>query len=114
MIGRLLLLLRRALRAVNRTFDTPSSQVKYPEDEDADADVILKNEGPWVYELYAVLIHSGSALGGHYYAYLRTGDGKWYEFNDSTISAIDVEDLDKRLNVLENEEDNVEVVKKRL
>jgi len=24
-----------------------------------------------VYELYSVLIHSGSALGGHYYAYIK-------------------------------------------
>lgn len=27
--------------------------------------------GPYVYELYAVLVHRGSALGGHYYAYIK-------------------------------------------
>ena len=33
-----------------------------------------------MYELYAVLIHSGSALGGHYYAYIKNlSDGKWYD-----------------------------------
>lgn len=55
-------------------------------EEMTDADLLLhhpqalldRKGGPWVYELYAVLIHSGSALGGHYYAYIRSlGDGKW-------------------------------------
>jgi uncharacterized membrane protein YqiK len=30
----------------------------------------LKN-GPYVYELFAILIHKGSAMGGHYYCYIR-------------------------------------------
>ncbi len=48
---------------------------------------------PYVYELFAVLVHSGSAMGGHYYAYIKamTGsaeeDGKWHKFNDSTVTA---------------------------
>ena len=28
-------------------------------------------ERPYVYELYAVLIHRGSAMGGHYYAFIK-------------------------------------------
>jgi len=28
-------------------------------------------DGPHVYELYAILLHGGSALGGHYYAYIK-------------------------------------------
>ena len=45
---------------------------------------MLEEKGPWLYELYAVLMHSGSALGGHYYAYIRSladqrdeGSGQW-------------------------------------
>lgn len=30
----------------------------------------LKN-GPHVYELFSILIHRGSAMGGHYYCYIR-------------------------------------------
>jgi ubiquitin C-terminal hydrolase len=30
------------------------------------------------YELFAVLIHSGSAIGGHYYCYCKDGGGSWY------------------------------------
>lgn len=56
-----------------------------------DTDELIASRGPWVFELYAVLIHSGSALGGHYYAYIRNfKDGKWYNFNDSCVDEIDI------------------------
>ncbi|RLN93514.1 hypothetical protein BBJ28_00019286 [Nothophytophthora sp. Chile5] len=54
-----------------------------------DPEMMVKRSGPHVYELYSVLIHSGSALGGHYYAYIKSLEtGKWYNFNDSTVSEI--------------------------
>ena len=41
------------------------------------------------YELFSVLIHSGGASGGHYYAYIKSfANGKWYDFNDSSVSEI--------------------------
>lgn len=49
----------------------------------------VQHAGPYVYELFSVMIHSGSALGGHYYAYIKSVEnGKWYNFNDSTVSLI--------------------------
>lgn len=54
-----------------------------------DPEVMIQRSGPHVYELYSVLMHSGSALGGHYYAYIKSLEtGKWYNFNDSTVSEI--------------------------
>lgn len=51
---------------------------------------LMERNGPHVYELYAVLVHSGSALGGHYYAYIKDLEsGKWNNFNDSTVSPIE-------------------------
>ena len=43
------------------------------------------------------MIHSGGAYGGHYYAYIKSfEDGKWYNFNDSTVTEIkDEEELFK-------------------
>ncbi len=38
------------------------------------------------YELFAVLMHSGTAVGGHYFAYIKPpAQEKWFEFNDSNV-----------------------------
>lgn len=38
----------------------------------------------------------GSALGGHYYAYIKSFENnKWYEFNDSQVSEITEEEVKK-------------------
>mmetsp|Transcript_25722 Transcript_25722/g.59337 ORF Transcript_25722/g.59337 Transcript_25722/m.59337 type:complete len:1137 (-) Transcript_25722:120-3530(-) len=48
-----------------------------------------------MYELFSVNIHSGSAFGGHYYAYIKSfEDGKWYRFNDSMVSELDDKDIE--------------------
>lgn len=52
--------------------------------------------GPYIYELFAIMIHSGSASGGHYYAYIKDFDNsEWYCFNDQTVSPITQEDIQK-------------------
>ena len=55
----------------------------------------VRADGKLEYELFAVLIHSGSAIGGHYYCYCRDGAGSWYEFNDASISEIEEEEVSK-------------------
>ena len=46
-------------------------------------------EGDTVYELFSVLVHLGSNMGGHYMAYCRpTTDQKWYHFNDASITEV--------------------------
>ena len=53
-------------------------------------------EGENVFELYSVMVHSGSSFGGHYYAYIKCFDtGKWYNFNDSNVSEISSKDIKK-------------------
>eukprot|EP01043_Picozoa_sp_COSAG02_P056312 COSAG02_NODE_6660_length_3432_cov_3.082208_2_plen_778_part_01 len=38
------------------------------------------------YDLYAILIHSGTLASGHYYGYIRDFDkDQWFEFNDRTV-----------------------------
>ena len=79
-------------------------------------------EQEWVYDLYAVLVHSGSAMGGHYFSYMRKvggggggggdgdggddgdgdGDGdkqkhKWYNFNDATVTELAPKTLERVL-----------------
>lgn len=50
----------------------------------------LENEtGPYDYELFSIMIHSGSASGGHYYAYIKEFEnGSWYCFNDQSVSIV--------------------------
>lgn len=46
-------------------------------------------EGDYVYELYAILIHSGGAHAGHYYAFIKdSADNQWYKFNDVMVHKI--------------------------
>lgn len=40
------------------------------------------------YELYGVCNHSGSIEGGHYTAYVKTANGKWYHFNDTSVEEV--------------------------
>jgi hypothetical protein len=42
-----------------------------------------------------IRVAQGAADSGHYYSYAKDGEGKWYEFNDSTITAISEADLEK-------------------
>ena len=68
------------------------------------------------YDLYAVLVHSGSAMGGHYFSYMRdllplpscapTEDAEnlgsgWLNFNDATVTALSKEALQRVLDVEE-------------
>ena len=45
--------------------------------------------GEFVYQLFAILVHSGGAFGGHYFAYVLTrADSQWYEFNDAKVTLL--------------------------
>eukprot|EP00062_Callorhinchus_milii_P003936 gi/632941724/ref/XP_007886018.1/ PREDICTED: ubiquitin carboxyl-terminal hydrolase 47 isoform X2 [Callorhinchus milii] len=53
-------------------------------------------KGSWIYELFSVMVHSGSAAGGHYYACIKSfSDGQWYSFNDQHVSRITQDDIRK-------------------
>lgn len=41
------------------------------------------------YELYAISNHYGGMGGGHYTAFVQHGRGRWYDFDDSLVSAVD-------------------------
>ncbi|ETN63869.1 ubiquitin carboxyl-terminal hydrolase 47 [Anopheles darlingi] len=85
---------------------TPNDQ--YMQDDDEGIDMCngdskpspLNNSfsapGPYKYELFAIMIHSGSASGGHYYAYIKDfKTGCWLSFNDECVVRITQEDIQK-------------------
>ncbi|CAG8594044.1 11745_t:CDS:10 [Funneliformis caledonium] len=46
-----------------------------------------KGEDDKIYDLSAIVIHSGSSAEyGHYYTYAKDEDGQWYNYNDSYVS----------------------------
>ncbi|XP_037900958.1 ubiquitin carboxyl-terminal hydrolase 47 isoform X2 [Glossina fuscipes] len=50
----------------------------------------------YAYELFAIMIHSGSASGGHYYAYIKEFENsEWYCFNDQSVTPITQDDIQK-------------------
>ncbi|XP_070383001.1 ubiquitin carboxyl-terminal hydrolase 47-like isoform X2 [Dermacentor albipictus] len=54
------------------------------------------NTGPYVYELFSIMVHSGSANGGHYYAYIKSfTEGQWYCFNDAQVSRVTYDEIRK-------------------
>uniref|UniRef100_A0A8C5Q3U5 Ubiquitin carboxyl-terminal hydrolase 47 n=1 Tax=Leptobrachium leishanense TaxID=445787 RepID=A0A8C5Q3U5_9ANUR len=56
----------------------------------------LASEKNALYELFSVMVHSGSAAGGHYYACIKSfADDQWYSFNDQHVSRITQEDIKK-------------------
>jgi hypothetical protein len=47
----------------------------------------LGGQGPSLYRLYAVLIHSGhSCHSGHYYCYVKNSNGAWYQMDDDEVA----------------------------
>ena len=45
------------------------------------------------YELTGITIHYGVADFGHYYDLIKGNDGKWYKFNDISVSEFKEEDI---------------------
>lgn len=46
------------------------------------------NKDSYHYDLFGVANHTGNAMGGHYYAYVKAKSGNWYEFNDTNVNPI--------------------------
>ena len=47
-----------------------------------------------LYDLFSIMIHSGSANGGHYFVYIKNFENnQWYSFNDQTVSKVNVQFL---------------------
>lgn len=51
------------------------------------------NKETYKYELYGVANHIGNSMGGHYFAYIKTNEGNWYEFNDTNVKPIKEENI---------------------
>lgn len=78
------------LKRFNNKFQKNQIHVTFPIDElDLSSYVIGYKSETYKYELYGVCNHSGNVLGGHYTAYVKNANGKWYHFNDTSVSEVE-------------------------
>ena len=66
--------------------------VTFPMALDLSEYVIGYKKDSYKYELYGVCNHSGGVMGGHYTAYVKNANGKWYHFNDTSVSEVGLVD----------------------
>jgi len=50
--------------------------------------VIGYKKESYVYDLYGICNHSGGTFGGHYTAFVKNANGKWYHFNDTSVNEV--------------------------
>ncbi|XP_054627080.1 ubiquitin carboxyl-terminal hydrolase 47 isoform X2 [Dunckerocampus dactyliophorus] len=73
-----------------------NDRMTFPEELDMSPFIDVEDESLPTFELFSVMVHSGSAAGGHYYACIKSfTDGQWYSFNDQHVSKITQEDIRK-------------------
>lgn len=77
------------LKRFNARFQKSQVLVTFPIDNlDLSEYVIGYKKNSYNYELYGVCNHSGGVMGGHYTAYVKNANGKWYHFNDTSVSEV--------------------------
>lgn len=55
----------------------------------------MKDASGEKYELSAIVLHTGTAMGGHYRAIIRCADtGSWFDFNDANVTPLSNKELD--------------------
>jgi ubiquitin carboxyl-terminal hydrolase 8 len=81
------------LKRFNARFQKSQVLVTFPIDNlDLSEYVIGYKRQSYKYELYGVCNHSGGVMGGHYTAYVKNANGKWYHFNDTSVSEVGLPD----------------------
>ena len=73
----------------NARFQKNQILISFPLDNlDLSEYVIGYKKDKYKYELYGVCNHSGGVMGGHYTAYVKNANGKWYHYNDTSVSEV--------------------------
>jgi ubiquitin C-terminal hydrolase len=68
--------------------------ITFPIDDlDLSSYIIGYKKEMYKYELYGVCNHSGSTMGGHYTAYVKNANGKWYHFNDTSVTEVSISEI---------------------
>jgi len=78
-----------SFKRFNNRFQKNQILVNFPINElDLSNYVIGYKKEDYKYKLYGVCNHSGNVMGGHYTAYVKNANNKWYHFNDTSVSEV--------------------------
>ena len=50
--------------------------------------IIGYDKQSYIYNLYGICNHSGGSQGGHYTAFVKNSNNKWYHFNDTMVNEV--------------------------
>ena len=79
------------LKRFNNRFQKNQVYITFPLDNlDLSDYVIGYKKEKFKYELYGVCNHSGGVMGGHYTSYVKNSNGKWYHYNDTSVSEVGI------------------------
>jgi ubiquitin carboxyl-terminal hydrolase 8 len=82
------------LKRFNSTNQKNQTLVSFPIDHlNLSEYVIGYKKEEYQYELYGVANHSGNVLGGHYTAFVKNANKKWYHFNDRDVTEVSVDNI---------------------
>jgi ubiquitin carboxyl-terminal hydrolase 8 len=63
--------------------------VDFPlENADFSKYVIGYKKESYIYNLYGICNHSGGVFGGHYTSFVKNANGKWYLYNDTSVTEV--------------------------
>ena len=52
--------------------------------------IVGYDKDSYKYDLYGICNHSGGTAGGHYTAFVKNANNKWYHFNDTNCNEINL------------------------
>lgn len=84
-----MIIIQHLLRILLNNLHTSKSLMIIPVISRFSPSAFLNPQSLPTFELFSVMVHSGSAAGGHYYAHIKSfSDGQWYSFNDQHVSKV--------------------------
>ena len=81
------------LKRFNNNRTKIGSLIKFPFELDLSKYCVGYRKNTYKYDLMSVANHDGGLNGGHYYAYVKNVNGKWYNFNDTNVSEMNKDNV---------------------
>ena len=79
-----------SLKRFSNSLEKNGCLVDFPlENLDMSKYIVGYDKTTYVYDLYGICNHVGGVYGGHYTAFVKNANGKWYHFDDTHVAEVD-------------------------